>query len=140
MNDKPHQPKLHYEDFNDALHDLVQALGGFKKVGPKLWPALPAEDAAHRLRHCLNRDRREKLAPDELRLLLRWGCEAEFHGAKYFLDDDAGYGRTAPLDPREEKSKAAMAVQAAAEALTRATAALERANASEQQALLRAVK
>lgn len=140
MNDKPHQPKLHYEDFNDALHDLVQALGGFKKVGPRLWPELLADEAAHRLRHCLNADRREKLSPHQVLLLLRWGREAEFHGAKHFLDDDAGYTRSSPLDPKEEKSKAVAAVQAAAEALTRATVQLERANVSEQQAHLRAVK
>jgi hypothetical protein len=138
MQPQPHQPKLHYDDFNDALHDLVQALGGFKKVGPKLWPALPAEDAAHRLRHCLNRDRREKLAPDELRLLLRWGREADFHGAKHFLDDDAGYSRTSPVDPREERSRAVETLQAAIEATSRATAVLERAIDSETK--LRAVR
>jgi len=134
----PHQPKLHYEDFNDALHDLVQALGGFKKIGPRLWPALPQEDAAHRLRHCLNRDRREKLSPDELRALLRWGREIEFHGAKHYLDDDAGYGRTAPLDPREEKNRAIEAVAAATEALDRARATLQ--SALESETRLRAVK
>lgn len=129
----PHQPKLHYEDFNDALHDLVQALGGFKKIGPRLWPALPAEDAAHRLRHCLNRERREKLAPDELRLLLRLGREADFHGAKHFLDGDTGYTRSEPLDPREEKNRAVEAVAAATEALDRARATLQAALDSENR-------
>src|SRR4051812_30924308 len=100
---QPHQPKLHYDDFNDALHDLVQALGGFKKVAPRLWPELPQEDAAPRLRHCLNPDRREKLSPEQVLLLLRWGREADFHGAKFFIDDDAGYSRSAPVDPKEEK-------------------------------------
>lgn len=135
----PHQPKLHYEDLNDALHDLVQALGGFKKVGPRLWgESLTVDDAADRLRKCLNKDRREKLAPHELILLLRWGRESEFHGAKYFLDDDVGYARTPPVDPREEKSKAVGALQAAVEATTRAAALLERAIESETK--LRAVK
>lgn len=135
-----HQPKLHYDDFNDALHDLVQALGGFKKVGPRLWPELPSDEAAHRLRHCLNADRREKLSPHQVLLLLRWGREVDFHGAKYFLDDDAGYQRTAPLDPRQEKNKAIEALQAATEAQTRAVALLERAMMAEQNPQLRIVK
>lgn len=128
---QPHQPKLHYEDFNDALHDLVQALGGFKKIGPKLWPEIPAEEAAHRLRHCLNRDRREKLSPHQVLLLLRWGREIDFHGAKHFVDDDTGYLRSQPLDPKEEKNKAIEAVQVAAAGLDRALALLERAQQSE---------
>ncbi len=129
----PHQPKLHYEDFNDALHDLVQALGGFKKVGPKLWPEIPPDEAAHRLRHCLNRDRREKLSPQQVLLLLRWGREIDFHGAKHFVDDDTGYARSHPLDPKEEKNKAVEAVQAATASLDRAVQVLDRALKDEQR-------
>ena len=100
------QPKLHYEDLTDAVHDLVLALGGYKKVGPMLWPEKPAEEAAHLLRHCLNRQRREKLSPEQLALLLRQGREVDFHGAKHFLDDHCGYQRSTPLDPEDEVAKA----------------------------------
>lgn len=100
-----HQPKLHYEDFNDALHDLVQALGGYKKIGPRLWPEAAPEEAAQKLRHCLNKERREKLSPHQVLLLLRWGREIEFHGAKHFLDDDTGYARSAPMDPETERAR-----------------------------------
>jgi hypothetical protein len=129
MSTTPHQPKLHYDDLDDALHDLVQALGGFKKVGPRLWPGMPQDDAAGRLRHCLNKTRREKLDPHELQLLLTWGREVEFHGAKHFIDDQTGYQRSAPLNPKDEERKAIEAVEAAAEALQRATESLERARA-----------
>jgi hypothetical protein len=116
----------------------VQALGGFKKVGPRLWPELPADEAAHRLRHCLNAERREKLSPHQVLLLLRWGREAEFHGAKYFLDDDAGYTRSSPKDPREEKNRAVETLAAAVDAVDRARATLQAVVDSEQR--LRAVK
>ena len=132
---KPHQPKLHYDDLDDALYDLVQALGGFKKVGPRLWSNIPQEDAAQRLRHCLNKSRREKLDHHETLKLFSWGRESEFHGAKHFFDDQAGYNRSVPRDPKDDKLKAIAAVEAAASALASATEALNRATAAEATGL-----
>lgn len=100
-----HQPSLHYDSFNDALHDAVQSIGGYKKVGPKLWPERPPDEAAHKLRHCLNRERREKLSPERVLLLLRWARETDFHGAKHFLDDDTGYERSQPVEPETERAR-----------------------------------
>jgi len=136
----PHQPKLHYDDLDDALSDLVQALGGFKKVGPRLWPGLPQDDAAQRLRHCLNKSRREKLDHHETVQLLGWGRELDFHGAKHFVDDATGYERSTPLNPKDQELKAVAAVQAAAEALKAAPAALERSHVMQQAGGLRAIK
>ena len=134
----PHQPKLHYDDLDDALSDLVQALGGFKKVGPRLWPGLPQDDAAQRLRHCLNKSRREKLDHHET-VPAGWAVRLEFHGAKHFVDDATGYERSTPVNPKDQELKAVAAVQAAADALKAATAALERSHQA-IQAGLRAVK
>jgi len=96
-----YQPKLIYEDFNDSLHDLVQALGGYKKVGAMLWPERPVEEAAHALRHCLNKERREKLSPEQVRLLLQRGREIEFHGAMSFLAEQCG-DDVRPIKPADE--------------------------------------
>lgn len=126
-----HQPKLHYDDLDDALHDLVQALGGFKKVGPRLWASMPADDAAQRLRHCLNKSRREKLDHHETMQLLAWAREIEFHGAKHFVDDRTGYDRSNPRDPKDERLRAIAAVESAAAELRRASEQLERARIAE---------
>lgn len=96
------QPRLIYDDLNDALADLVRALGGPKAVGAKLRPELPIEQAANWIRDCLNATRRETFHPAQLILLLRMGREAGFHGAKQFLDDDTGYTRSQPLDPQDQ--------------------------------------
>jgi hypothetical protein len=125
-----HQPRLHHEDLDDALSDLVQALGGFKQVGPKLWPTMPQQDSAQRLRHCLNKSRREKLDHHETVQLLRWAREVGFHGAKFFIDDQTGYQRGDPLDPKDERLRAIEAVQSAAAELRRATEMLERTHIS----------
>lgn len=138
--EQPHQPKLHYDDLDDALYDLVQVLGGYKKVGPRLWPALPQDDAAARLRHCLNKSRREKLDPHETLTLLRWARELDFHGVKHFVDDQTGYTRSAPRDPKDEQIKAIAAVESAAVELRRATEALERARLEATRAPLAVVR
>ena len=42
-----------YETIEDALRDLVRALGGSKAVGAKLFPTLPIDQAAGRVSDCL---------------------------------------------------------------------------------------
>lgn len=139
--EQPYQPKLHYDDLDDAFWDLVQALGGFKRIGPRLWPSLPQDDAAQRLRHCLNKSRREKLDHHEAVSLLAWGRELDFHGAKHFIDDVTGYERSAPVSPKDQELKAIAAVEQAAGALRAATEALERVRTGQQvQAGVRVVK
>lgn len=96
------QPRLIYDDFSDALADLVRALGGPKVVGGKMRPELPVEQAANWVRDCLSAHRREQFHPAQVVLLLRLGRDANFHGAKQFLDDDTGYTRSQPRDPTDE--------------------------------------
>jgi hypothetical protein len=96
------QPRLIYDDLNDALADLVRALGGRKTVGAKLRPELPVEQAANWVGDCLNSSRRETFHPEQLMLLLRLGREAGFHAAKQYLDDETGYTRSLPRDPQDE--------------------------------------
>lgn len=142
MHNEPaqHQPKLHYEDLDDALVDLVQVLGGYKRVGPRLWANMPSDDAAQRLRHCLNKSRREKLDPHETMKLMKWGREQGFHGAKHHFDDETGYLRAAPRDPKDEQLKAIAAVESAAAELRRATEALERARVEATRAPIAVVR
>lgn len=93
-----------FSDWNDALSAVVHALGGFKKVGVELRPELATrpESAAQWLRDCLNEDKRDRLTPDQVLLLLRRAGEANFHAAKFWLDSELGYQQGAPLAPRDE--------------------------------------
>lgn len=130
-----HPAKSHYDDLDDALIDLVDVLGGYKKVGPMLWPSLPT--AADRLRHSLNKSRREKLDQHETLHLLALGRAADFHAAKHFLDDQTGYQRSEPRSPADDELRAIRAVESAAEALKSATVALDRVRGENK---LRSVK
>lgn len=90
-----------FESVNDSLRELVRQLGGHKKIGPMLWPELPQEGAANRLRDCLNPDRREKLSPEQFVLMLKLGRQAGYHGTMAFVASDTGYESPRPVAPED---------------------------------------
>ena len=128
------QERLFFEDINEALREIVQALGGAKKVGPLFWPEKSVEQAHMLLLGCLNPDRKERLTPEQVLLLLRWGHEVDCHGAMHFIGQQAGY-EIRPIKPSDELS----AVMARAEHLARESravaAALERLSQPHLQAV-----
>lgn len=96
------QDQLFYEDIYDALRAAVQAAGGAKAVGPKLWPAKPVPEAQRALLDALNRDRERKLDPEEQLAVLRLARDAGFHGGIRYICELLGYTTPTPLDPRDE--------------------------------------
>lgn len=99
------QQPLWHDSAEDAFRSLVDAIGGFKRVGCELWPALPADQAGRRLAQCLDADRPEKLTLAETAMLLRRGRMAGVHTAATFLMRDAGYADPVPVDPETEKQR-----------------------------------
>lgn len=94
-----------FEDVNDALREAVRAVGGNKKVGPLLWPELPLEQAAGRIRDALNPDKRDKLSPEQVVLILRLAGEVGYHGAIGFVTFSAGYEAPRHLAPQDQTSE-----------------------------------
>lgn len=92
------------ESMEEALDELVRALGGSKAVGARLWPEKAPDDAGRLLRHCIDPDRAEKLSIDQLVLLLRWGREARCHVATAYLLRVAGYREPVPVTPDDERA------------------------------------
>ena len=93
-----------HENVNDALVGAVTALGGYKKVGYALRPELTIEQGAQWLRDCLNSGKREKLAPEQVLLILRHARDAGYHSAMNFMAFDTGYKAT-PVDPESQESE-----------------------------------
>ena len=114
-----------FESINDALRDVVNKLGGNKKVGPALRPELPIDQAAGWLRDCLNHDKREKLGPEQLMLILRMAREANLHAAMDFLAFDVGYKAT-PVDAESQETALQNQFIAAVNSLTAIQSRLER--------------
>lgn len=94
-----------FEDLESALREAVRQLGGNKEVGRLLRPELPVEQAGNWLRDCLNPERREKLSPEQVLLLLRLARDAGFHGAMGFLAFTAGYESPRPVDPNDQEAQ-----------------------------------
>lgn len=99
------QNTLFSEDFNDALKDVVRALGGTKAVGVRLRPEMAADAAGAWLKDCLNPTRRERLDPEQVLWILREGRKAGCHSAMNFIADETGYVRPAPLEPQDEAAQ-----------------------------------
>lgn len=114
------------ESLNDALVELVKALGGSKVVGSMMRPEMLAEDAGRWLRDCLNPKCRDVLSPERLLLLLRLGREHGCHAAMSFIGSDVGYS-TSPIAPEDENAQLMREFIAATRANARIAEKLERA-------------
>lgn len=99
------QLPMFYESYEDAIRDTITGLGGMKVVGNMLWPALPVDDAGRRLAHCLNSEKREKLAPGELQLIRRAARKAGIHILAFYECRDAGYAEPNPINPADEAAQ-----------------------------------
>jgi len=98
------QMSLIHESIIDALREAINACGGNKKVGAVLYPDLPTDHAASRLRDCLNPDRREHLTPEQMVLIARLARAVENHAVMNFLADDLGYLKPVPVEPEGQLS------------------------------------
>jgi len=96
------QMSLVHESIADALREAINACGGNKKVGPVLYPDLPVDQAAGRIRDCLNPDRRELFSPDQVVLIARLARDVGNHAIMNHLAVELGYLKPAPVEPEDE--------------------------------------
>lgn len=120
----PDSQRLFYDDINDALRTVIQALGGSKAVGIRLWPDKAPDAAARHLSDCLNYSKPEKLSPDQVLTLLRWGHEVGCHAGMAYVAQQAGYEIT-PITPDQQRDRLADAILEASRTLQRAVDAAE---------------
>lgn len=99
------QQRLFHDTLEDALEDVVHALGGPKRVAGELWPSKEPRAAAILLRHCLNPDRAEKFALDELMWMLKAASAVDCHVATHFIARQCGYREPEKLNPEDEKAR-----------------------------------
>ena len=98
------QEQLFYDTYDDAIRDTIMALGGFKKVGSELWPAVAVDEAGRRLSHCLNVDKRDKLDFNELALIRKLARQANCHILAAYEMQAAGYAPPQPIEPEDEQA------------------------------------
>lgn len=99
------QDALFYKSLADALRAVVQALGGTKAAGCRLWPEKTPESAHRTLLDCLNESRSEKLSPEQVLWLLAEGRRIGCHAAMNYLAREAGYSDPLPIEPDDERAR-----------------------------------
>jgi hypothetical protein len=93
-----------FEDINDALREAVRQLGGNKKLGATLRPELPVTQAENWLRDCLNPERREKLSPEQLMLILSMASAEGYHGTMAFIAQMSRYEPPRPVTLEQQEA------------------------------------
>lgn len=85
------QVELFYDDIDAALRATVEALGGAKRVGTALWPAMDAVSAQTQLLSAMNPDKPHKLSLRGFWLVVGMAQKQGIHVIAKFFADDLGY-------------------------------------------------
>lgn len=120
------QPALFHESYEDAIRDTVLAMGGNKRIGAHLWPAMLADEAGKKLADCLNRDKREKLSLGELALIRREARKQGVHILAAYEMRDAGYADPLPITPEDEAAQLRREYIAAVKAMSAIQSRIDR--------------
>lgn len=96
------QDELFHEDINAALGHVISAIGGMKRVGSELWPAMAADQAGRKLANCLNDSHQQQLHPGDVLWILKAGRAAGIHSAMAFLCRECGYDDPRTVEPEDE--------------------------------------
>lgn len=113
------QQPLFFEDENEALAHVVACLGGAKKVGAAMRPDLAPDAAGRWVKDCLNTDRRENFHPGHVMWLLRTGRKHGCHALMHWMEEDAGYTKSTPIEPKDEAADLVKQFNASVELLAR---------------------
>jgi len=114
-----------FEGPEDALRAAVEALGGAKVVGSKLWGGKSPDAARTRLLDCLNTSRPERLDLSESMTILQWAKEAGHHTPFAWIAGEVGYDAK-PITRSEEVDRLTSVVEQSSKTLAAALATLER--------------
>lgn len=92
-------------DINDALVRRVQAAGGFKAVGKRLWPEKGNDTAQRALLDSLNPDRPAHLTPEQMLFVIKLARDEGCHEGMEALCSLLGYAPTTPIDAEDERAE-----------------------------------
>lgn len=96
------QLNLVHEDAIEVVRSIVQALGGAKVVGPRLFPQKAPDSAARYLLDCLNPNRDHDVGIEGFLTLMRWARDAGIHFGITWVCDSLGYTRPQPIEPEDQ--------------------------------------
>ena len=106
------QQRLIVEDIYQALYDACRIIhatahpnangkGWAQTAGVMLWPEKSPEEAGRLLSHCLDRNRPEKLDPEQVLFVARKAREVNCHVVMAFIAQECLYRPPEPVTPEE---------------------------------------
>lgn len=119
------QADLFHERIEEAMEEVIRAIGGRKAFAVELWPDKAPRDAHNLIDACLNPDRREKFSPSQILLIAKRGASVGCHALLYFMARECGYDVT-PINPKKEVDRLTTVVEQSTKTLAVALATLER--------------
>lgn len=90
--------------WDEALAEDVRALGGRKKLAPKLWPSEDEETAQDRLKAALSPGHKQQLKPSEVMRIKQLAREEGSTALVEFEAQELGY-RIEWIDPVDEQAE-----------------------------------
>lgn len=114
-----------YDTPEKALDACIQALGGSKRVGAKLFPEKSIESATTYLSNCVDSNRNEKLSLSHVMMLFKMAKDEGIHSPFIWFAGEAGY-EAKPITRAEEVDRLTSVIEQASKTLSTAVAALER--------------
>lgn len=119
------QADLFHERIEDAMDEVIRAIGGRKSFAVELWPDKAPRDAHNLIDACLNPERREKFSPAQILLLAKRGSGVGCHALLFYMARECGYEVT-PINPKKEVDRLTTVVEQSTKTLAAALATLER--------------
>jgi len=89
-------------------------------------PEKSVDDARRWLLDCLNPDRAEKLAPDQVLWILKEARKVGCHAAMAYISRECGYADPQPIEPADERAELQREYIAAVKTLAAITTRIER--------------
>src|SRR5674476_67433 len=114
-----------YDCAEAALTASVQATGGAKVIGSRLWPDKSVEQAHKLLLDCLNADRLEKLSYSQILMVFRIAKQAGFHAGYDWWSQQCEY-ECQPISTAEQVDRLTMVIEQSTKTLSAALTTLER--------------
>lgn len=114
-----------FESVEDALSASVNALGGAKVVGSKLWPDKSIDAARTLLLDCLNASRKEKLEASQIIFIFREAKAVGFHAGFNWFANQCEYDAR-PITKAEEVDRLTTIIEQSGKTFANAVALLEK--------------
>ena len=114
------QEQLFIETREHAVLALAQRIGGTKRLASLAWPNEDVDVAHRRLLAKVDEGRREVLSADDWDVFVQIGVQNDCHILKWWSDDQQGYHRSHPCEPKDTDDELANRIEDATKVLAKA--------------------